>query len=165
MFRPILRVNFLIRQNFTLKKTSSISSIGNNRWLGTTAIRWNDNEQQQQVKSNNETTFATLFRDSPYCQLGLPEGKIVIGQIVQVVDDDIYIDFGFKFLAVCRRPKQNAISYCRGALVKVRINDLELSDRFLGSSQDMTLLEADVTLLGLHSSPIKNVTATKSPTT
>ena len=48
--------------------------------------------------------------------------------------------------------------YARGAKVKVRINDLELSDRFLGSTQDMTLLEADVTLLGLHSSPIKITT-------
>ena len=35
--------------------------------------------------------------------------KIVIGEIVQIVDDDIYIDFGFKFLAVCRRPKQNSV--------------------------------------------------------
>ena len=43
--------------------------------------------------------------------------------------------------------------YVRGAQVKVKINDLELSDRFLGSTQDMTLLEADVTLLGLLSSP------------
>ena len=40
--------------------------------------------------------------------------------------------------------------------MKVRINDLELSDRFLGSTKDMTLLEADVTLLGLVSTPVKS---------
>lgn len=45
-------------------------------------------------------------------------------------------------------------SYTKGTKVKILINDLELSDRFLGSSQDMTLLEADVTLIGLYSSPV-----------
>ncbi|KAH9510882.1 37S ribosomal protein S28, mitochondrial [Dermatophagoides farinae] len=165
MFRPIFRVNFLIRKNFTIRNSSLILS---NRWIGTSsAIKWNKSNNEQQSKSyQHHATFATLFRDSPYCQLGLPEEKIVIGEIVQIVDDDIYIDFGFKFLAVCRRPKQNSVLYARGAKVKVRINDLELSDRFLGSTQDMTLLEADVTLLGLHSSPIKIATPSlKSGTT
>ena len=41
-------------------------------------------------------------------------------------------------------------AFTHGAKVKVRINDLELSDRFLGSNQDMTLLEADITLIGTH---------------
>jgi hypothetical protein len=39
----------------------------------------------------------------------------------------------------------------RGAEVKVKINSLELSQKFLGYEREMTLLEADCTLIGLNS--------------
>ncbi|KAF7494325.1 28S ribosomal protein S28 [Sarcoptes scabiei] len=101
-------------------------------------------------------TFASLFRDSPICQLGLPENKILVGEIVNVVDNDVYIDFGFKFLSICKLPKNQMKNYIKGARIKLKLNDLELSDRFLGSNQDMTLLEADATLIRLHRSPNKS---------
>lgn len=40
--------------------------------------------------------------------------------------------------------------YAIGRLVRVRIHDVELSTRFLGSDVDLTLCEADATLMGLY---------------
>lgn len=46
-----------------------------------------------------------------------------------------------------------SISLCsafkRGTKLKIRLSDLEMSSRFLGSVKDITLLEADATLVGL----------------
>lgn len=43
--------------------------------------------------------------------------------------------------------------YVRGAKVKLRVKDLELSSKFLGSSKDLTILEADCHLIGLVTTP------------
>lgn len=39
--------------------------------------------------------------------MGDPQGKIVEGKIIHVVNDDLYIDFGSKFNCVCPRPSKN----------------------------------------------------------
>ncbi|VEN45649.1 unnamed protein product [Callosobruchus maculatus] len=101
--------------------------------------------------------FASLLRNSKFIDLGDPEGKIVTGKIFHIVEDDLYIDFGWKFHCVCSRPKRNASNYVRGAKVRLRIKELELSSKFLGYEKDLTLLEADCELLGLAQDRSKNI--------
>lgn len=40
-------------------------------------------------------------------QMGDPEGKIVVGKVTEVVNNDLYIDFGWKFQCVCTKPIKN----------------------------------------------------------
>uniref|UniRef100_A0A1I7XVG3 Phosphoglycerate kinase n=1 Tax=Heterorhabditis bacteriophora TaxID=37862 RepID=A0A1I7XVG3_HETBA len=98
---------------------------------------------------NKGLSFARMLRKSKFIQLGDFGGRLLSGKIVHRTQDNLYIDFGLKFNAVCNVPATNDNEYRVGAIVLLRLHDVELSERFLGSSHDLTLLEADATLLRL----------------
>lgn len=56
-----------------------------------------------QLKKNKNIFKNNFF----HFQLGDPLNKIVSGRIVHTVDEDLYIDFGWKFNCVCRVPEKN----------------------------------------------------------
>ncbi|XP_045479222.1 28S ribosomal protein S28, mitochondrial [Harmonia axyridis] len=114
-------------------------------------------EEITKVQPETPETFETLLRNSKFIDLGDPSNKIVIGKIFHVVEDDLYIDFGWKFHCVCPRPKKSSNEYVRGARVRLQIKDLELSSKFLGYEKDLTLLEANCFLLGLVQDRSKKV--------
>jgi len=103
--------------------------------------------------SNNPTqpmTFAKMFRQSKFVQLGGLKGRLLSGRIVDVVDDDLYVDFGGKFHAVVQRPQtKQRDQYTIGAVVSIRLQSWEMAARFLGASRHISLLEADAQLIGL----------------
>jgi len=95
-------------------------------------------------------TFASLLRNCKLTQSGDLVGKTVVGRVYHVVDEDLYIDFGHKFGCVCPRPRGQEMKYTRGTEVLLQVKSLEMSQKFLGYEKDLSLLEADCILLGLH---------------
>ena len=54
-----------------------------------------------------EESFEEMFRNSEFVKMGRPQGKVVAGKITHIVEHDdttdLYVDFGWKFHAVCKR--------------------------------------------------------------
>lgn len=98
--------------------------------------------------------FATLFRKSRFVEMGDFRNAIVNGKIYNITGDDLYVDLGMKFHAVVKKPQVDDRRYVRGAVVKLRLLDYEITDRFIGSKDFTSLREADAILLGLESSPV-----------
>ncbi|KAM7540687.1 hypothetical protein Aperf_G00000027309 [Anoplocephala perfoliata] len=92
-------------------------------------------------------SFATLLRESTFVQLGNFNQREVVGVVIENVNDsDLYIDFGGKFLAVVSQPENSF--YPRGSLVRIRLRDPEMANRFMVNIRAISLLEADATLIG-----------------
>jgi len=98
-------------------------------------------------------SFHTLLRNSKLMQLGDPKDKMVVGRVFHVVENNLFVDFGGKFYAVVDKPRIDKHMYVRGSLVSLRLFELEMSTRFLGSNTDMTLNEADARIRNLIWSP------------
>ncbi|CAF2640672.1 unnamed protein product [Rotaria sp. Silwood2] len=108
---------------------------------------------QKNLSTSNQSepmTFAKMFRQSKFVQLGGLKGRVLSGRIVDAINDDLYVDFGGKFHAVVQRPQnKQRDQYAIGAVVSIRLQSWEMAARFLGASRHISLLEADAQLVGL----------------
>ncbi|CAK8674310.1 small ribosomal subunit protein bS1m-like [Clavelina lepadiformis] len=105
------------------------------------------------VRETQPESFATMLRHSAFVQVGEHTNLKLIGKIVEMQEQNVYVDFGGKFYAVCsllKIPKKDHKYYHRGVEVVIILNNFEESARFLGSNTDTTLLEANAKLIGLY---------------
>lgn len=103
---------------------------------------------------NVAKSFASLFRNSKFVKAGDYRNTITTGKIYNITKDDLYIDVGLKFHAVCKKPQNDNRLFVRGAIVKLRLLDYEITDRFIGTEQDASIMEADAVIIGLESTPV-----------
>ncbi|OUC41336.1 hypothetical protein D917_03439 [Trichinella nativa] len=150
-YKSIVQANICKLFSFSVSITNSRQLCSENEKFSLNLDRFlKERLKELEVESPSESAFPTIFRQSKFVSLGQAEDKLVVGRITQVVNDDLYIDFGGKFECVCKAPKQDSKNYRTGTEVLIRLHDLELSSRFLGTDKDLTLLEADATLIGLN---------------
>lgn len=127
--------------------------------------------QQFKVLSSDtqteEESFHQLLENSRLLTSGgiSPIGQKVLGEIIAVVENDLYIDFGGKFHGVVKRPERNGERFVKGVKVDVILKDLEVTHHFLGEPKDSSLLEADIELVGLANAPKATPTLTPNDAT
>lgn len=112
--------------------------------------------------SSGARNFASMLRNSKFITQGDFRGATVIGKVFHITNQELYVDMGLKFHAVVKKPQKDSNLYVRGSTVRLELLDYEITDRFIGSEKDTSLLEADAILLGLESTPIGRDQTNKS---
>ncbi|KAI3386583.1 hypothetical protein SNEBB_002490 [Seison nebaliae] len=102
------------------------------------------------IISNETDSFPSLLRKSQFVELGELKDKVLIGKIVEVKNEDVYVDYGGKFLAICKKKKDvDSHLYKRNVSVIIKLLEWEMADSFLGAAKHISLLESDAYLIGL----------------
>lgn len=104
---------------------------------------------EEDLTKFQEGTFQYLFENSQFVKAMDPVGKEVEAEILAVVGDKIYVDFGCKFHAVIPLPEKNRERYSAGAKVIIIVNDVEVTGHFIGDNRHQSLLEAEAELVRL----------------
>lgn len=152
VWRPFLSNISVTTQNL-LQKTI-VTEVDNKIGKGV----YNEDITDLPVQNHEKVkTFQELLDDSRLMKFGRPAGKCAIGKVVEVCNDDLYIDFGAKFEAVVKRPKHNEEFYVKGSKVRLILNKFEMTGAFLGDKRHITLCEADAVLLGPYNEVSESV--------
>ncbi|XP_033726496.1 uncharacterized protein LOC117316111 [Pecten maximus] len=168
LIRNIIRCNSACSAKwYSIEDGNTIASIGSNdtanqsidRLAATEGDGLTAAEVGQTVNASGDPgkTFASLLRKSKFVQIGDMRKTVVVGEIFEVVDDDLYIDFGSKFYCVCKKPRRMQLDdrrFQRGSKVKILLQDYEMTASFMATNKDVTLMESDATLLGSLSSDV-----------
>lgn len=127
--------------------------------LDNSSEREKDSNTLRNEKDKDSTSFEALLDKSRLLTScgHSPVDHTVLGEIVAVVNNEMYVDFGGKFHGVVLRPKGEEDYYHKGTQVEVKVKDLEITEHFLGHSRDTSLLEAEIELLGPLRKTKKNI--------
>ena len=139
-FRTLARVVF--------RETRRHRSLNNMKHLRTCVQRLNTEAAGAERQENANETFRDLFQRSKFANMLDPVNQEVEGEVLAIVKDQIYVDFGCKFHAVVPKP---VTTIRKGTRVTVRILDLEMTNHFVGDHRDISLLEAEVELVDVRS--------------
>lgn len=104
--------------------------------------------EEESPKLSDKEIFEKLLRNSKLVSNGtFLVGQATVGQVVAIVNNHLYIDFGGKFYGVV--PQTKDLQHMRkDSMVNVRVKDLEVTMHFLGAPKDSSLLEANIELVG-----------------
>ena len=106
------------------------------------------NDSTTESEPRREESFSDLFQRSKFATILDPVNQNVEGEVLAVVSEKIYVDFGCKFHAVVPIPMPgDGARYEKGSKVMVRVLDLEMTDHFVGDHRDTSLLEAEAELV------------------
>ena len=135
------------------RQLSIMSSPFNTRVKENTSV----NLDSQPSVPTREKTFEELLESSRLLTScgDSPVDQRVTGEVIAVVGNDLYIDFGGKFHGVVPRPpaEQDGQYYVKGTQVEVIVKDLEITEHFLGAWQNTSLLEANISLVTRRARP------------
>ena len=97
-----------------------------------------------------EPTFLEVLRDSNWMKMGDPRKKKVQSRVISQIGKQVYVDFGHKFYGAFKVPEgMEPSQFQTGTMVLVRVNDLELTQHFLGEEEMFSLLESGIEFVSL----------------
>lgn len=88
-------------------------------------------------------TFQYLFENSQFVKAADLAEREVEGEVIAVVGEKVYVDFGCKFHAVVTCPEGARDRCSPGVKVVIMLQDLEVTKHFIGDTKHNSRLEAE----------------------